>query len=614
MKTLYTTVILIAYAFTGYSQCTELVWADEFNGTSLDLTKWAFQNGNGCPELCGWGNGELQNYTSDAENLKVENGNLVITVVKENSNGSQFTSSKLRTLGLHSWTYGRFEARIKMPLGTGLWPAFWMLSDNNNWPMTGEIDIMEYRGDRPRETHGTLHYGSPWPNNQWDGNSYTHTESLADDFHVYAVEWEENEIRWYFDDVLFKRETKSPNSLNPQSTNDAWPWDENFYMILNLAVGGGFTGNPTVDQIQLTKPTLEVDYVRIYNGSASDQLVISGPSKIMTSEIANFSVPEIEGATYDWNTGTGIIMSSNNTPGMTLSWDEAQLAEISVTISGSACEAYNGVFTKTVEVINPDCFRIFNNFDDVEETSLAHSSGTYSKVNNLAPNTVNNSSTVLRYSRSPDAQYDVFFMDDALLLDGNYYENLEFGFEMDLYTTVPVGTRVELQIASTANWQDAWPTGRHTVYAATTSTSGSWETLQFALAQTGDPNRISFEESLDRMILLFNPNSFTNGIYFIDNIRQIPLSTSACTITSSDKKSEVEFKVYPLPANKILTIEAINKNMTAQAVIMDLNGKTVADNMIHGKGEFVVSDLNPGIYFLKISGESGISVRKIIIR
>nr|MBA3705802.1 family 16 glycosylhydrolase [Bacteroidota bacterium] len=242
---------------------------DEFQGTTLDLKKWAFQTGDGCPSLCGWGNSELQYYTNSNNNIKIQNGNLIIEARQENQGSSKFTSGKIFTLGKFSQTYGRFEASIRLPKGRGLWPAFWMLPDNNDWPKTGEIDIMENRGDRPTITNGTLHYGSAWPNNQNDSQEQDAQQDLSNDFHLYAVEWSPSAIRWYFDDVLFKTETKNPNSLSPTSTDNLWPWNKNFHILLNLAVGGWFTGTTNATDVQLTKPTFEIDYVRVYDCSSS---------------------------------------------------------------------------------------------------------------------------------------------------------------------------------------------------------------------------------------------------------------------------------------------------------------------------------------------------------
>ncbi len=265
-------IILNLIQFPILAQCTggTLVWNDEFSSSSIDFTKWAYQTGDGCAVgLCGWGNGELEYYTTNTNNIGVTGGNLVIKVIKEPTAGSgaTFTSGKILSKGLFFKTYGRFEASIRMPEGKGLWPAFWMLPEVNAWPTTGEIDISEYRGDSVLKTSGTLHYGNTWPGNLWDGSDCYHTASLAAAFHLYAVEWNTNEIRWYFDNRLFKIEARTPiNSLNPASNNAVvWPWTSNFHILLNMAVGGWFTGTTDPNAIVLTKPTMEIDYVRVYD-------------------------------------------------------------------------------------------------------------------------------------------------------------------------------------------------------------------------------------------------------------------------------------------------------------------------------------------------------------
>ena len=262
-----------------------LIWNDEFNDANLNQQKWIFQTGDGCPNLCGWGNSELEYYTNSNQNTYLSNGNLVLKVLPENLGGASFSSGKIFTNGTFSQTYGRFEARMKMPLGAGLWPAFWMLPVNNQWPTTGEIDIMEYRGDQATITQATLHYGAAWPNNKYDGSVYNTSIDLSADFHVYAVEWSDNDIKWFFDGTVIKTETKNPNSLDPVSNANAWPWDKDFYIILNLAVGGWFTGVTSANNVVLTKPTFEIDYVRVYDMNSNTQLAYNGTINAIPGKI-----------------------------------------------------------------------------------------------------------------------------------------------------------------------------------------------------------------------------------------------------------------------------------------------------------------------------------------
>jgi len=240
----------------------KLVWSDEFDGTSIDSSKWGFEvNGDG------GGNNELQYYTDRPENAKVEDGHLVITAIKENYKGPDgksrhYTSARMTTKGKFSWKYGRFEARIKMPKGKGMWPAFWMMPQDSvygGWARSGELDIVEVIGHQPNLAYGTIHYGDSWPHNTHTGDKFAlQSGDFSDDFHVFAVEWEEGEIRWYIDGQLYQTQTKWYTNGGKFPA----PFDQNFFIILNVAVGGAWPGPPSPET---TFPqTMEVDYVRVY--------------------------------------------------------------------------------------------------------------------------------------------------------------------------------------------------------------------------------------------------------------------------------------------------------------------------------------------------------------
>ena len=243
-----------------YAQCPNIVWEDDFSGNTLDLTKWNYQIGDGCAEgICGWGNNELQSYQE--ANVNVSNGTLKITAQKQRIRGSKYTSGRINSKAKADFTYGRFEASIKLPYGDGLWPAFWMLSTDEpygGWPQSGEIDIMEFVASQPDRTLGYMHYGDPYPNNQSQGSTYTlPNDNFPDAFHEFAIEWEPGIIRWFVDDILFSVKTSS--DVSPF----AWPFDHDFHFLLNVAVGGNLGG--TVNESMLPA-TMEVDYVRVYDG------------------------------------------------------------------------------------------------------------------------------------------------------------------------------------------------------------------------------------------------------------------------------------------------------------------------------------------------------------
>jgi beta-glucanase (GH16 family) len=246
---------------SGYS----LVWSDEFssaNGSAPDSTKWTYVVGGS-----GWGNHELQSYTSRPQNVQIQKGNLVITALRENYTGADgiarnYTSARLKTQNLFTQAYGRFEARIKIPKGQGIWPAFWMLGNDinqNGWPKCGEIDIMENIGREPGIIHGSLH----GPSSTAPTSDLTATVSLptgqnySDDFHIYAIEWEPGSVRFYVDSNNYATFTRSQWPAGGQ-----WVFDHPFFILLNVAVGGVWPGTP--DATTQSPQQMLVDYVRVY--------------------------------------------------------------------------------------------------------------------------------------------------------------------------------------------------------------------------------------------------------------------------------------------------------------------------------------------------------------
>jgi len=235
----------------------ELVWSDEFNYEGApDPDKWNFEIG-----ASGWGNNELQYYTDRLDNAQVADSVLTITAREENYEGANYTSARMITYeNDYYWQYGRVEARIKMPEGQGIWPAFWMLGKNifegTSWPATGEIDILEMIGGGENDSilHGTAHWQDSDGNHTYQGGSLTHSKKLSQDFHTYAIEWNEEQIKWFFDGEQYY-------SLNIQSTAMS-EFDAPFFILLNIAVGGDWPGNP--DETTEFPQTMKIDYVRVY--------------------------------------------------------------------------------------------------------------------------------------------------------------------------------------------------------------------------------------------------------------------------------------------------------------------------------------------------------------
>jgi beta-glucanase (GH16 family) len=240
-----------------------LTWSDEFsaaNGSLPDSSKWVMETGGS-----GWGNNELETYTNRTQNVHIHDGNLMITAAKETYTGTdgvtkQYTSARLKTARLFEQKYGRFEARIQIPQGQGMWPAFWMLGSNVDkvgWPDCGEIDIMENIGKEPDKAHGSMHGPGYSGGNSLTGTLTLPSGKFADGFHLFAVEWEPSVVRFYVDSNLY--ETRTPADLPSGST---WVFDHPFFVLLNVAVGGDWPGSP--DNTTVFPQNMLVDYVRVY--------------------------------------------------------------------------------------------------------------------------------------------------------------------------------------------------------------------------------------------------------------------------------------------------------------------------------------------------------------
>ena len=245
-----------------------LTWSDEFalpDGSAVDPTKWSYDVGGG-----GWGNNERQYYVTGTASAAIQNGALVITATTANASKytcwygvCSYTSARLTTKGKFAQKFGRFEARLKIPAGQGLWSAFWMLGDNidtpqGRWPACGEIDIMENVGHEPTMNHGTIH-GTGYSGAKGIGASYTEPNKgpLSNDFHIYATEWDATAIRFYVDATLYATRTRAD-----VPDGGPWPFDHPFFLVLNIAVGGDWPKDP--DSTTTFPQTLTVDWVRVY--------------------------------------------------------------------------------------------------------------------------------------------------------------------------------------------------------------------------------------------------------------------------------------------------------------------------------------------------------------
>ena len=249
-------ISFLVYFFVGYvltyGQERKLIWEENFDGSKLENKNWNILTGDGCPNLCGWGNNERQIYTS--ENHELANGFLKITARKD---GNKYTSTRINTKGKKEFKYGKIEMRAQLPTGKGIWPAFWMLGSNINkvgWPLAGEIDILEYVGKEPETIFTTLHtkdsHGAS-KNTRKDV-----VKGIEEGFHTFAIDWSKDKIVFLVDGNVFY--TFSPENKDEK----VWPFDQPFYIIVNMAIGGSF-GGPEVDDSIFPQEFI-IDYIKVY--------------------------------------------------------------------------------------------------------------------------------------------------------------------------------------------------------------------------------------------------------------------------------------------------------------------------------------------------------------
>lgn len=502
------------------AQCNTLVWSDEFNGTTVDLTKWQSISGNGCPSLCGFGNAEAQRYDPNQATIVKEGTNSYLNIEAKYAPNAQFpdqpyASSKLTTEGKYSLKYGRVEARMKLSNAQGAWPAFWMLPVNGNWPFTGEIDIMEAKHRNPKSVDGTIHYdGGGY---QFTGRSYSSPIDLSSDFHVYAVEWGPNFIKWFVDDVLFH--TATPNT----TVNGGWPFnDNNFYIILNLAVGSYGTpytrvNGAGVEPIPADFPAkLQVDYVRVYDGSF--KYAVTGDNKVYQNETSKtYSVNAIAGAAYNWTVPAGAtITSGQGTNSITVNWGTSG-GDVSVTATVSGCNVNNYKLAVTTEPALP-VEKIHDDFQSNRNVLYPVKTGVLTEaVANPSATGINTSALVGKYVRNSSELYDVLNIRNVTITNANDYVYGRKRLSFDIYTSAPVGTKISMQLEnSNVTTATNYPSGRHSGFKATTTVQNKWETIEFEFEKIIDPNTSAL--SINNVVLLFESNSNSGATYYFDNL------------------------------------------------------------------------------------------------
>ena len=589
-----------------FSQCPTLVWSDEFSTTSLDGTKWTAETGGG-----GWGNSELQYYK--AANATVSSGTLKITAKKERVQANNYTSARIKTALKGDWTYGRFEARIKLPKGAGLWPAFWMMPTDSYygiWPKSGEIDVSELIGSKSTNSFGTLHYGTSNTDHQYKtANFYLNSGTFADDFHLFAVEWQAGIIRWFVDDNLYSTITTA--DIAPY----AWPFDKRFYIILNLAVGGTLGG--TVDNT-IFPATMEVDYVRVYSGNKP---TISGKRVVLNqAQNETYSILDAPtGSTFNWIVPAGAtIVSGQGTSSLKVNWaNTSSSGNVSCAVV-SSCGTSNLAINVYVEPTYNYGFS-FVNFDAVGQATYSRSDGVYSTVANPSPSGINTSALSGKYVRNSAVQYDYIQYNTTAITNAADYKTKAKKFYMDVYTSASIGKPIIIQLenGSTATATN-YPTGRNSRYIGYTTKQNQWERIVFTLLDV--PDAATSDASVNRLLVLINSNSFTGDTYYIDNLNSYTAGTpaiSAPTVTEKIYKPEVyksafKTQLFPNPATNEIRILNLKNNTTAD--IINNVGQIVARYKFEDGGSAIIniSNLVSGNYFVRLTAEGNIENLKLI--
>ena len=485
------------------ADCPALVWADEFDGAQLDTTAWSYQLGDGTElGIPGWGNNERQFY--QRENARLEDGELVITARPDSAGGYPYTSARLRTKGKVDFTYGTVVARARVPAGGGTWPAIWMLSTDEpygTWPKSGEIDIMEYIGNDPTELLGTVHYGLDFPNNSFTSRRLESlTGPLHEDYHEYRVDWVADTIHWAYDGYRYGTVTRA----EVEARGLRWPFDDDFHLIVNLAVGGNLGGAVTPADYPAE---FRLDYLRVYNGALPyvtgprEATAGAGPVTFAVAGAGADSLVEVDLAGREPGEVVGVELAAF--PDTSCVEGQALRVDVLVEAAVAQTRAY------TIE-----------NFDSAG-APLTSFTGALDTIADPVPDDTLAAGDVGRYTRNAAELFDVAFYDVSALdaLDGAALVEGREVFTVDLQTDAPAGTELLLQLESEAAAPENFPAGRHSRYRAVVPEGlgdGAFARLEFELLDRPDGGVP--DDALTRLVLLVAPNSNTAGVYTYDNL------------------------------------------------------------------------------------------------
>lgn len=604
-------LVLLGSPLVAQEDCRVLIWSDEFEVSGApDPQTWTFDLGTGDG---GWGNRETQVYRDGSENVRVENGNLVINAIKNNA--GQWTSARVKSQGRQNFQYGRIEFRAQLPAGSGTWPALWLLGENFSqvgWPRCGEIDVMEHVGKDPGKIHGSLHSPSSFGNTQNTGT--TNLPTFSSEFHVYSVDWTPQSITFQVDGTAYY--VYAPNPKN----DDNWPFDQPFFLIMNIAMGGNFGSDPQYEtggsrngvDPNLNFAEMLVDYVRVYQ-ALTEAPAISGDSIVESNATGlQYSVPVL-GGSFNWSVPEGAtITAGQGTNAITVDWGDAE-GDVKV-VTGGDCGTFTSVLKvrKKLTPIGPSI--VFDDFEDGDYSRWTPVPG----EGNTFELTEENGELRVIYDISSPGQNPNLLFDLGQPVDLTTLSQLEITARTNNTSGTVImradlidAVGVETNASPVFRLEPIVDDGNHHTYRY--NFKGDWE--------SSFPNAGAFSDStaIQGLRLYINYGFFGSAgadTIWLDKVEMInPLTTNIESLPEGAR-----LNIYPNPAKDRILIQMEGTyepfERTLRIDLFSIQGKNVRSDIIKQgtiSKEINVSGLTPGLYLLRISEGKNGTTRKILI-
>ncbi|MCF8303397.1 MAG: family 16 glycosylhydrolase [Bacteroidales bacterium] len=586
---IYLIAVLLVAPLLGVSQSTVLVWQDEFDYSGLpDSEKWDYDVGGS-----GWGNNELQFYTeADTNNARVQNGKLIIEAHKENYSGNEYTSARLITKNKGDWKYGRIEVRAKVPAGRGTWPAVWMLPTDweyGGWPSSGEIDIMEYVGYDPNVIHQTVHTQAYNHLNGTEQSQSTYLETAEEQFHVYAIEWTEDEIEFFVDGEL-------RFTFENEGTWQKWPFDKRFHLLLNVAIGGNWGGAQGVDD-SIFPVQMEVDYVRVYQ--EIDELQITGEEYIPPyAGQVEYSVSNVVDAEFEWSVPDDAeIVSGQGTNTISVNWGNTE-GNVSLDLTVND-ETYNFELPVKLLTIPEGDDHVLDDFDDgnIENISNPNSEEIMFSFSEVA------SDLNVSYQNTDPDLWPKFIIDFETPIDLSDHESMQVRLKT-FNKSGSVNMRIDLVD------QQGLQTNKAPVFTIDPVSDGQYHDYHFNFSGNWAAGAPNFGETVNNERIRKAVIYLNYGFHGIDNASDSLwidfLKMNAEPEAVSELRQTQKIKVFPNPVKTHFHLGG-NQKETVNITIYNAAGQPAKQvNHTLPSRRINVSGLPQGIYFLIISDKKGL--------